>query len=235
LREFGAANPRFASNMLVAQSQLLLQMQQPAEVMQLFDEALAASPDDPTLHAAHVQMYVILSQDAVDRDALDEAQRLLAQGLERYPRDQSLRYSQALLYEEQGKMRRAVTVLEALVDESPDDAALLNALGYLLTDQFERHDEARGYIQKALAMDPDNPAIIDSMGWVLFRLGEYAAALDYLDRAYRLEDDPEIAAHLVDVHWALGNRDSAHEVLRTNLEKNPDSRHLKEVSERLAR
>lgn len=235
LREFGAANPRFASNMLVAQSQLLLQMQQPAEAMQLFDEALAESPDDPTLHAAHVQMYVILSQDAVDRGALDEAQRLLAEGLERYPRDQSLRYSQALLYEEQGKMRRAVTVLEALVDESPDDAALLNALGYLLTDQFERHDEARGYIQKALAMDPDNPAIIDSMGWVLFRLGEYAAALDYLDRAYRLEDDPEIAAHLVDVHWALGDRDLARDVLRTNLEKNPDSRHLKEVSERLGR
>ena len=235
LREFGEANPRFASNMLVAQSQLLLQMQQPAEAMRLFDEALAGSPDDPTLHAAHVQLYVILSQDAVDRGALDEAEQLLMDGLALYDDHTSLRYAQALLYEEQGKMRRAVTVLEDLVDDSPDDAALLNALGYLLTDQFDRHDEARGYIQKALAMDPDNAAIIDSMGWVLFRLGEYQAALDYLERAYRLEDDPEIAAHLVDVRWALGEREAALELLRSTLEKNPESRHLREVSERLAR
>jgi tetratricopeptide (TPR) repeat protein len=203
--------------------------------MRLFDEALAGSPDDPTLHAAHVQLYVILSQDAVERGALDEAEQLLMDGLALYDDHTSLRYAQALLYEEQGKMRRAVTVLEDLVDDSPDDAALLNALGYLLTDQFDRHDEARGYIQKALAMDPDNAAIIDSMGWVLFRLGEYQAALDYLERAYRLEDDPEIAAHLVDVRWALGEREAALELLRSTLEKNPDSRHLREVSERLAR
>jgi tetratricopeptide (TPR) repeat protein len=234
LRDFGEANPRFASNMLVAQSQLLLQMEQPDQAMQIFDTALAEAPDDPTLHAAHVQLFAILAQDAVDRGALDEAQSLLSAGLERYTDDASLRYSQALLYEEQGKMRKAVTVLENLVDESPDDAALLNALGYLLTDQFDRHGEARGYIQKALAMDPDNPAIIDSMGWVLFRLGEHRAALDYLERAYRLEDDPEIAAHLVDVRWALGERDAALELLRSTLEKNPESRHLKEVSERLS-
>jgi tetratricopeptide (TPR) repeat protein len=235
LREFGEANPRFGSNMLVAQSQLLLQMQQPTEAMALFEEALAKSPDDPTLHAAHVQLYVILQQDAVERRALDEAEALLGEGLARYPDNPSLRYSQALLYEEQGKMRKAVTVLEGLVDESPDDAALLNALGYLLTDQFDRHDEARGYIQKALAMDPDNPAIIDSMGWVLYRLGDYDAALSYLERAYRLEADPEIAAHLVDVHWALGDRETALELLRTTLEKNPESRPLQEVSERLGK
>ena len=180
LRDFGEANPRFASNMLVAQSQLLLQMQQPDEAMKLFDEALAATPDDPTLHAAHVQLYVLLAQDAVERGALDDADRLLAEGLNRYKGDGALRYSQALLYEDQGRNKKAVEVLEDLVSESPDDPALLNALGYLLTDQFERHEEARGYIQKALAMNPDSPAIIDSMGWVLYRLGDLRGALDYL-------------------------------------------------------
>jgi tetratricopeptide (TPR) repeat protein len=235
LREFGDANPRFGSNMLVAQSQLLVQMQQPAQAMELFEEALAESPDDPALHAAHVQLFVVLAQDAVERGRLDEAEALLGDGLGRYEDNASLRYSQALLYEEQGRMRKAVTVLEGLVDDSPDDAALLNALGYLLTDQFDRHGEARGYIQKALAMDPDNPAIIDSMGWVLFRLGDYQGALSYLERAYRLEPDPEIAAHLVDVHWALGDRDIALELLRSSLERNPESRHLQEVSERLGR
>jgi tetratricopeptide (TPR) repeat protein len=233
LHDFGDANPRFASNMLVAQSQLLLQMQQPGEAMRLFDDALAATPDDPTVHAAHVQLYVILSQDAVDRGALDEAENLLDEGLGRYADNASLRYSQALLYEEQGRNKKAVDVLEGLVDDSPDDPALLNALGYLLTDQFDRYDEARGYIQKALAMNPDSPAIIDSMGWVLYKLGEYDAALDYLERAYRLEQDPEIAAHLIDVHWALGDREEARELLRSSLEKDPESRHLKEVNERI--
>jgi tetratricopeptide (TPR) repeat protein len=231
--DFGEANPRFAANMLVAQSQLLLQMKQPEEAMKLFDEALAATPDDPALHAAHVELYQFLIQDAVARGALDEAETLLTQALDRYEGNTALRYSQALLYEDQGRNKKAVEVLEGLVDESPDDPAFLNALGYLLTDQFRRHEEARGYIQKALAMNPDSPAIIDSMGWVLFKLGDYRGALDYLERAYRLEQDPEIAAHLIDAHWALGEREQALELLRTSLERNPDDRHLREISSRL--
>ena len=233
LRDFGEANPRFATNMLVAQAQLLLQMKKPQEAMKLFDDALAASPDDPTLRAAHVQLYVLLVQDAIDRKALDEADTVLNQGLQRYPGETSLRYSQALLLEDQGKNKKAVDVLQSLAKDSPDDPAVLNALGYLLTDQFDRHVEARGYIQKALALNPDSPAIIDSMGWVLYKLGDYNGALDYLERAYRLEQDPEIAAHLVDVRWALGEHDQALELLHAALERNPDDRHLKELNGRL--
>jgi Flp pilus assembly protein TadD len=125
-------------------------------------------------------------------------------------------------------------VLEALAEEHPDDASILNAYGYLLTDRFDRHDQARDYIERALALSPDSAAIIDSMGWVLFKLGDYPAARDYLERAYRLEQDPEIAAHLVDVRWQLGERDSALELLRESLTANPDSRHLREVDERLS-
>jgi len=113
---------------------------------------------------------------------------------------------------------------------------LLNALGYLLTDQFDqRHEEARGYIQRALAMNPESAAIIDSMGWVLFKLGDYDGALEYLERAWRLEQDPEIAAHLVDVRWALGEREAALEFLESSLEEHPDDTHLKDVSRRLDR
>ena len=233
LRDFGTANPRFASDMLVAQSQLLLQMQQPEEAMRVFDEALAATPDDPALHAAHVQLYIILAEDAGNRGALDEAETLLGEGLARYADNSSLRYSLALLYEDQDRNRKAVEVLEALVADQPDNPAFLNALGYLLTDQFSRHQEARDYIQRALAMNPDSAAIIDSMGWVLFKLGDYRAALDYLERAYRLEPEPEIAAHVIEARWQLGDRDSARELLRTSLEQNPDDGHLKDVSERL--
>lgn len=234
LRAFGEANPRFASDMLVAQAQLLLQMGQPEEAMRLFDEALAATPDDPALHAAHAQLYLYQAQNANERGALDEAERLLGEGLDRYPTNVSLRYSLALLYEDLGRNRRALDLLARLADEHPDDSAILNAYGYLLTDEFNRHEAARDYIERALALEPDSPAIIDSMGWVLFKLGDYRAARDYLERAYRLEQDPEIAAHLVDVRWQLDERDSARELLEEALEANPDSRHLQEIRERLA-
>jgi tetratricopeptide (TPR) repeat protein len=82
-------------------------------------------------------------------------------------------------------------------------------------------------------MSPDSPAIIDSMGWVLFKLGEYEAALGYLERAYRLFDDPEVAAHLVDTQWALGQRDAALELLDAALKEQPNDPHLLEVRQRL--
>jgi tetratricopeptide (TPR) repeat protein len=233
LRDFGAANPRFATDMLVAQAQLLLQMEQPTEAMQLFNEALESTPDDPALHAAHAQLYVIQAQQRSDSGALEAAESLLDEGLQRYPDNVSLRYSLALLYEDQDRNRKALEVLEALADEHPNDAAILNAYGYLLTDEFERHEQAREYIERALALNPDSAAIIDSMGWVLFKLGDYAAARDHLERAYRLEPEAEIAAHLVDVRWQLGERDSALELLRSSLETNPDSPHLRELTERL--
>jgi tetratricopeptide (TPR) repeat protein len=233
LRDFGTANPRFATDMLVAQAQLLVQMNQPEEATRVLDEALAGSPDDPGLRAAHAQLYLFRSQSLVDRGALDEAEAVLDEGLARYPGDSSLRYSLALLYEDQNRNRKALDVLQSLAEESPDDAAILNAYGYLLTDRFDRHREAREYIERALALNPDSAAIIDSMGWVLYKLGDYRAAADYLERAYRLEQDPEIAAHLVDVRWQLGEHDSARELLRQSLQANPDSRHLQEVDERI--
>jgi len=234
LHGFGEANPRFTTDMLVAQAQLLLQMEQPDEAVRIIDEALQSKPDDPALHAAHAQLYVVRVQSVVERGALDDAEALLDEGLELYPDNSSLRYSLALLYEDQNRNRKALEVLESLAEDNPDDASILNAYGYLLTDQFDRHDEARDYIERALALDPDSAAIIDSMGWVLFKLGDYRAARDYLERAYRLQQDPEIAAHLVDVRWQLGERDSALELLRQSLDANPDSRHLIEVDERLA-
>ncbi len=234
LEEFGNANPRFSSEMLLARSQLLLQMREPEQAVRLFDAALAEDSADPALHAAHVRLYVILAQDAMEQADYDAAETSIDEGLDRYPGNISLRYSRALLLQEQGRHRRSVDVLEALVAENPNDASLLNALGYLLTDQFDhRHDEARGYIQRALAMNPDSAAIIDSMGWVLFKLGDYDAALEYLERAWRLEQDPEIAAHLVDVRWALGEREAALEFLESSLEEHPDDQHLRDVSRRL--
>ncbi len=233
LEEFGNENTMFATDMIVARSEILLQSGQVDAAMKLISDSLAESPSDVSLQQAHVQLFVNMAQAASNERDYDTAGDILDDALDLYPGNITLRYSLSLLYEDQGRMRRAASTLKALVEEQPDNPALLNAYGYLLTDQYERHAEAQEFISRALAMDPDNPAIIDSMGWVLYKLGDYRAALDYLERAYRLYNDPEVIAHLIDTQWMLGDRQSALELLEKGLAEFPESRHLIEVNDRL--
>jgi tetratricopeptide (TPR) repeat protein len=233
LREFGNENTIFATDMIVARSDILMQLGRTDAAFDLITNALEEAPSDTSLQYAHVQLFISQSQSAGEAGDLDDAEDILNDALELYPGDVNIRYSLSLLYEVQGRNRRAAQELADLVSEEPDNAALLNAYGYLLTDELERHEEARDYIARALAMDPDNPAIIDSMGWVLFKTGDYTAALDYLARAYRLYNDPEVIAHLIDTHWALGNIEEARELFETGVEEFPESRHIIEIRQRL--
>jgi tetratricopeptide (TPR) repeat protein len=235
LREFGIANPRFSPEMLLTQAELLLDMDRLNDAFSLIDTAIEEAGDvaDQSLQNAHVRFYATLMEQALAENDIEAAEAWMTEGLTRYPGNQNLRYSQARLLQEQGRLRRAVRMLRDLVDESPDDPVFLNALGYLLTDKMNRHTEARGYIQRALAMNPESGAILDSMGWVLFRLGEYELALDYLERAYRAYEDPEVMAHLIDVHWALGNEAMALEMLEEALSEAPENQHLTAVRGRL--
>ena len=234
LREFGIANPDYSTDMLIAETEMLLQLRRDEDAMQLLTNAVTESPNDQTLREAHVQLHVSIAQGAISREELDSAQDTLKDGLQRYRGDTSLRYARALLYQAQGRNRRSANALESLVRDQPDDAGFLNALGYLLTDQMSRHEQALEYLTEALALEPANPAIIDSMGWVLFNLGDYEAALSLLQRAYELFPDAEVAAHIVDTQWALGNHEQALELLQQKLRENPESRHLKELDQRLA-
>lgn len=235
LEDFGAASPRFAPEMLLARAQLLLQMGRAAEGMNLIDRAVAEQGAivDESLRRAHVEFYVALMQDAIDRGDLLAADGWISEGLARYPENRNLRYAHSRLLQQQGELRRALRSLEELVDESPDDPTFLNALGYLMTDSLDRHRDARGYIQRALALDPENGAILDSMGWVLFHLDEYELALDYLERAYRTLPVTEVLAHLADVHWALGDQDLARQLIEDGLEESPGDPFLTEVRDRL--
>jgi len=234
LREFGIANSDYSTEMLVAEMELLLQLDRDEAAMQLIAAAVAEAPNDQTLQDAHAQLYISIAQRAISVDDLDTAEDTYKEGLRLYHDNRSLRYALALLYQEQGRHRRSANALESLIRDVPDDAGLLNALGYLLTDQMDRHGEALEYLEQALALEPNNPAIIDSMGWVLFNLGELEAALGHLERAYELFPDAEVAAHIVDTQWALGNREQALELLQQKLAENPESRHLKELDQRLA-
>ena len=234
LREFGNANPQYVTDMLLGRGEILVRLGRETEAIQLLAEELQQSPDEERLHDANVQLHLILAQDAVEEERYGEADRVLNRALNSYPGNPSVRYARALLFQERGRLRRSATALEQLVEDYPEDAGFLNALGYLLTDELGRHDEALPLLRRALAAEPDNPAIIDSMGWVLFHLGELESALDYLERAFALFPDPEVAAHIVDTHWALGNRKQAMQLLNESLEDHADSEHLLEVEQRLA-
>jgi len=158
----------------------------------------------------------------------------LNEGLENHPRSTDLRYGRALTRVMMGQVDRAVSELQALVDERPDDPQLLNALGYTLIDQTDRLDDGTALIEQAYDLAPDNPAIIDSMGWAAYLRGHPAEALEYLRTAHeRTQDDPEIAAHLGEVLWVLGREAEARSVWEAALDNQPDHPVLRRTQERL--
>ena len=149
---------------------------------------------------------------------------LLERAIGEYPRSDTLRYARSILYERAGDIAAAETDLRSILERDPDNATALNALGYTLANRTERLDEARVLIEKALRLSPGEPAILDSMGWVLYHQGDYAEAIRYLARAYAKFPDPEVAAHLGEALWVSGNRTRAMQVWRGALRK--DSQHL---------
>ena len=122
----------------------------------------------------------------------------------------------------------------AVLAKDPQNVNALNAMGYMLAEQNTRLQEARAYIEQALQLQPDSAAILDSMGWVLYRLGDLDGARDYLRRAYTKDQDEEIAAHLIEGLWVSGDRESAHRLLESVSSKHRDSAQLSALRERLS-
>jgi len=182
------------------------------------------------------KVQVAMQQAELARNAkrYDLAYRILSQGLERWPRAPELLYDRALVADQLGNLGDAERDLKALLKEKPDDPQALNALGYTLANRSNRHQEALGYIEKALKADPDNPMILDSMGWVLFKLGRNESALSYLERSYAAMQDSEVAAHLGEVMWKLGRKQEAQTLLRKALAQDPASDVLQDAVKRFA-
>lgn len=158
-----------------------------------------------------------------------------SRGLRALPDDRRLLYARALAYESVDRVDECIADLQRLVDLDPADADALNALGYTLADRTDRHQEALALIEKALAAKPDEPAIIDSMGWVQYRLGNHAEALKHLRRAFELQPDAEIAAHLGEVLWVTGAKDEARATWARGREVDADNAVLAETVRRLDR
>lgn len=187
--------------------------------------------DDEQLVDSYLLEAELAGKHGRKADALDVYRR----GLEVLPDEQRLLYGRALLLEGLDRVDEALRDLQRIVALHPDDPDALNALGYTLADRTQRFEEAQALIEKALALKPDEPAIIDSMGWVLYRRGELVKAEAQLRRAFELQPDAEIAAHLGEVLWSQGKRDEARAVWAAGRAEDADNATLRATVERLDR
>ncbi len=195
-------------------------------VNQHFDELRRAHPQ----HG--ISLYLAEAEALREAERYPEAFATLERALKMHPEDQDLRYARALAAEKIDRLDILERDLRAILADDPQNAHALNALGYTLADRTDRHQEALGYIEQALALLPDDGAVLDSMGWVQYRLGNHAKALEYLRRAYQQHQDAEIAAHLSEVLWVAGQREEAKRIWREALNREPDNSHLLKVQSR---
>ena len=166
-------------------------------------------------------------------DDPEQAATVLRVAKESLPESVNLLYASSMALERVGDYDAAVAELRTVVAIEPSNPTALNALGYVLTNRSTKYQEALELITQAHTLRPDDPVIIDSLGWVNFRLGNFELALEYLQQAYALNDDPEIAAHLGELLWELSLSAKALEVWQNSLRKYPKNKHILETVKRL--
>jgi tetratricopeptide (TPR) repeat protein len=183
---------------------------------------------DAEANDAQDRVQLILAEAQLLREAnqVQVAFNYLQQNLDKQPDQPDLLYDYAMLAEKLDRIDILESSLRKLIMLKPDYAHAYNALGYSLAERNVRLDEALKYIDKALQLAPDDAFIIDSMGWVQYRLGHYDASLKYMRRAYTTRPDPDIAAHLGEVLWTLGEHDEAQRVWQDAAKKSPDNEAL---------
>jgi tetratricopeptide (TPR) repeat protein len=198
-------------------AQILLQQGKPDEARELLHSTRGGNDAERTqLTLAEVQ----LLRDA-GRHA--DAYAVLSAALADQPDNPEMLYDAALTAERNGQPELLEKHLKHLLSLNPDHAHALNALGYSWAERNIKLDEAQAMIARALTLQPDDPFITDSLGWVQFRQGRFDDAVTTLERAYRTKADPEIAAHLGEVLWAMGRRDEAQRLLTEAARQHPDN------------
>ncbi|HEY1138941.1 MAG TPA: tetratricopeptide repeat protein [Lysobacter sp.] len=188
----------------------------------------AAAPEEARRDA------YILEADLSQRDKNDAGELdALARGLAAFPDDPDILYARALSWERRDNIARAEADFRKILVADPDSTAALNALGYTLADRTTRYQEALELIDRARTAEPDNAAIIDSYGWVLYRLGRKDDALTELRRAFALQKDPEIGAHVGEVLWDIGRKDEARKYFEESRKLDPENRALQRALKKI--
>ena len=182
--------------------------------------------------AQSVTYYLLEGQVLSDAQLNKEAYALYGNALQASPDNVDLLYAHSLAAERLGKLEIAERDMRRILEMEPDNVRTLNALGYTLADQTDRYEEALAYINRAYAQEPDDPAIIDSLGWVHYRLGNLDEAHSLLQRAWDMTQDSEIGAHLGEVMWMQGDREGARKIWEASRQTSPDNPVLLEVINR---
>jgi len=178
------------------------------------------------------QSYQAEAQILQDAGRPDDAFQLLTAALKSYPEDISLRYTRALIAVGLGQLELAERDLREIISVQPDNAAAINALGYTLADLTERYDEAEELILLAYELQPDDASIIDSMGWVSYRLRRLAEAEAYLREAWKIMRNAEVAAHLGEVLWVRGQKEEARSTWQLGIKMESDNEVLLNTMQR---
>jgi len=189
-------------------------------------QSLATSSPNPAVQPGLVATESRMLQDA-NQNA--EALRVLNDGLVRFPDDKDLLYARALTADSSGDNGMMIDDLNRLIELDPDNAHALNALGYHYADKNIELERAEQLLVKANELLPEDPAIMDSLGWLRFRKGQFNEAIKLLRSAYELYPDPEIAAHLGEALWLAGSEDEAKTIIAAALEKDPEDKRLLSV------
>ena len=218
---------------LLQASNIMLAREDFAANSDRFDEARKKFPKQSE------RLFLLQSEILREHKQLKRAEQSLTQGLRVLPLNTNLLYSRAMLLESQKKLPRAEADLRTIIKHEPDNATALNALGYTLADNIpangnsERLAEALKLIEKALNITPNDPAVIDSLGWVHYRLGNFEEAILRLRQAMSAYPDPEIAAHLGEALWAAGDHSQANEIWIEGMQLDPENSIITDTVERL--
>ena len=223
--EVGPGNEYLPAKLM--QAELLFSLGRSQEASRLLADARDEQPDYA------IQLYLIEIEALSNQEQIDAAWQLAEQALEQFPEDLNLLYTRAMLAEQRGDLAQLERDLRFVIEREPDNAMAINALGYTLADRTDRYEEALALIEQAYRLNPEDPAILDSLGWVNYRLGDLQQAETQLRKALDRFPDHEVAAHLGEVLWAAGKQQEARRVWRRALEQQPDSEVLHETIKRL--
>ncbi|WP_312224366.1 tetratricopeptide repeat protein [Stutzerimonas nitrititolerans] len=223
--QVGSGNEYLPAKLM--QSEVLFELGRHEEASRLLAQARDEQPDYA------IQLYLMEIEALSAQQQLEPAWQLTEQALQQFPDDLNLLYTRAILAEKRGDLAQLEHDLRFIIEREPDNAMALNALGYTLADRTDRHAEALALIEQAYQLNPNDPAILDSLGWAHYRLGNLQEAEAQLRKAHARFPDHEVAAHLGEVLWVSGQRKEARTVWADALKTEPDSKILRDTLQRL--
>lgn len=206
---------------------LMVQQNRRLEGQQWLAEQRNLHPDQA------LQLYMIEANILLKHDDIPRCLAALNEAVKKFPEQPELYYARSLLNEKLNNIPAAEADLRFVLTKQPDNVDALNALGYMLANNNQQLDESFKLLTRALTLSPDNPAILDSMGWALYRMGQPEEAILRLKKSFTLDPNDEVAAHLGEVLWSVGKRSEANAIWQQGLRLKTDSKIIAATRKRL--